>query len=38
MIAPRMTDQEYDVDHRGSRFYVRVNDRGRNFRLVSPPR
>ncbi len=32
-----MTDQEYDVDHRGSRFYIRVNDRGRNFRLVSAP-
>ena len=37
VIAPRMTDQEYDVDHRGSRFYVRVNDCGRNFRLVSAP-
>jgi oligopeptidase B len=34
LIAPRIHDQEYDVDHQGDSFYVRVNDRGRNFRLV----
>ncbi|HWR16367.1 MAG TPA: S9 family peptidase [Terriglobales bacterium] len=37
LIAPRVQDQEYDVDHRGDRFYIRVNDTGRNFRLVSAP-
>ena len=37
LIAPRVPDQEYSVDHRGGRFYIRVNDRGRNFRLVSAP-
>ena len=30
-------DREYDVDHHGDRFYIRVNDTGRNFRLVSTP-
>ena len=37
MIAPREKDREYDVDHRGDLFYIRVNDRGRNFRLVTAP-
>ena len=36
-VEPRQPDVEYDVDHRGDRFYVRVNDTGRNFRLVSAP-
>ncbi|MBI4543876.1 MAG: S9 family peptidase [Gemmatimonadetes bacterium] len=37
MIAPRRQGREYDVDHHGRRFYIRVNDTGRNFRLVSAP-
>ena len=37
MLAPRIQDQEYDVDHHGSFFYFRVNDTGRNFRLVKAP-
>ena len=37
MVAPRRQDREYDVDHRGDRFYIRVNDTGRNFRLVTAP-
>ncbi|MCU0256883.1 MAG: S9 family peptidase [Vicinamibacterales bacterium] len=36
-VEPRRPDVEYDVDHRGDRFYVRVNDTGRNFRLVTAP-
>jgi oligopeptidase B len=36
-IAPRIHDQEYEVDHHGESFYIRVNDTGRNFRLVSAP-
>jgi len=36
-IAPRVHDQEYDVDHHGGFFYLRVNDTGRNFRLVKAP-
>jgi oligopeptidase B len=36
-VAPRLPDQEYDVDHHGDRFYIRTNDAGRNFRLVSAP-
>ena len=37
LIAPRVQDQEYDVDHRGDQFYIRTNDTGRNFRLVAAP-
>ena len=35
MIAPRVDDQEYSVDHRDGLFYLRVNDTGENFRLVT---
>ncbi len=37
LVAPRVHEQEYDVDHHGDFLYVRVNDRGRNFRLVRAP-
>jgi len=36
-IAPRIHDQEYEVDHHGESFYIRVDDTGRNFRLVRAP-
>ena len=34
LVAPRIAEQEYDVDHHGDFFYIRVNDQGRTFRLV----
>ncbi len=37
LVAPRVAEQEYEVDHHGDHFYIRVNDTGRNFRLVSAP-
>jgi oligopeptidase B len=37
LVAPRIADQEYDVEHHGEVFYIRANDRGRNFRLVKAP-
>jgi len=37
LVAPRIPEQEYDVEHHGESFYIRVNDTGRNFRLVSAP-
>jgi oligopeptidase B len=37
LVAPRRADHEYDVEHGGGLFYVRTNDRGRNFRLVTAP-
>lgn len=37
LIAPRAPDIEYYVDHGGDRFYIRTNDRGRNFRIVTAP-
>jgi oligopeptidase B len=36
-IAPREHEHEYDVEHHADRFFVRTNDRGRNFRLVWAP-
>jgi oligopeptidase B len=35
MIAPRVDEQEYSVDHRNGLFYVRTNDVGKNFRVVT---
>ena len=37
LIAPREDNIEYYADHRNGLFYIRVNDRGRNFRLVTAP-
>jgi oligopeptidase B len=36
-IAPRQQDIEYYADHLGDQFYIRTNDKGRTFRLVSAP-
>ena len=36
-VAPRTQDREYYLDHRGASFWIRVNDKGRNFRLVIAP-
>ena len=35
VIAPREDDHEYSIDHRNGLWYIRTNDRGRNFRLVT---
>ncbi len=37
LIAERIDDQEYTVDHRKGRFYLRTNDTGKNFRVVTTP-
>jgi oligopeptidase B len=34
LIAPREKDREYEVDHRLGAFFLRINDTGRNFRVV----
>jgi oligopeptidase B len=36
-IEPRRENIEYYVDHREGLFFIRVNDAGRNFRLVTAP-
>jgi oligopeptidase B len=36
-LLPRVAEIEYDLDHHGKEFFVRINDRGRNFRLVRVP-
>jgi oligopeptidase B len=35
MIASRVDDQEYSVDHRDGLFYIRTNDVGKNFRVIT---
>jgi oligopeptidase B len=37
VMEPRKQDVEYYPDHNGDFFYLRVNDAGRNFRLVRAP-
>jgi oligopeptidase B len=37
IMEPRKQDVEYYPDHNGDLFYIRVNDTGRNFRLVKAP-
>jgi oligopeptidase B len=37
VIAPRADEQEYSVDHRDGLFYIRTNDAGKNFRVVTVP-
>ncbi len=37
VIEPRKQGVEYYPDHNGDSFYIRVNDTGRNFRLVRAP-
>ncbi len=37
VISPREPDHEYDIDHRGSLFYIRTNKGAKNFRVVTAP-
>jgi oligopeptidase B len=37
LVLKRRANIEYDVDHHGDHFYLRINDTGRNFRLVCAP-
>jgi oligopeptidase B len=37
VISPRQDELEYSVDHRNGQWFIRTNDRGRNFRLVTAP-
>ena len=37
IMEPRKQNVEYYPDHNGNFFYIRVNDAGRNFRLVKTP-
>ena len=36
-LIPRREGHEYFIDHRGDEFFIRTNDKGRNFRLVRAP-
>jgi oligopeptidase B len=37
LMHPREANHEYYADHHGDLFYIRTNDQGRNFRLVTAP-
>jgi oligopeptidase B len=35
VICPREDEHEYSIDHRNGLWFIRTNDKGRNFRLVT---
>jgi oligopeptidase B len=37
LVAEREDDHEYSIDHRNGLWFIRTNDAGRNFRLVTAP-
>ena len=37
VICPREDEHEYYLDHRNDLWFIRTNDMGRNFRLVTAP-
>ncbi|MGD0857768.1 MAG: S9 family peptidase [Terracidiphilus sp.] len=37
LISPRQDEHEYSIDHRNGLWFIRTNDGGRNFRLVTAP-
>jgi oligopeptidase B len=37
LIAPREDDHEYFIDHRNGLWFIRTNDQGRSYRLVTAP-
>ena len=37
LIAPREADQKYYVAHRRGQFYIRTNDKAKNYRIVTAP-
>jgi oligopeptidase B len=37
VVAPRRAGIEYYVEHHDDRFFIRTNDKGPNFRLVTAP-
>ena len=37
LLLPRRENHEYYADHLEDRFYIRTNDQGKNFRLVTAP-
>jgi oligopeptidase B len=37
LICPRQDEHEYSINHRNGLWFIRTNDRGRNFRLVTAP-
>ena len=37
VISPREGEHEYSIDHRNHLWFIRTNDKGRNFRLVTVP-
>ena len=37
LVAEREDEHEYAIDHRNGLWFIRTNDQGRNFRLVTAP-
>jgi oligopeptidase B len=37
LVHPREADHKYYVTHRGGQFYIRTNDKAKNYRVVTAP-
>jgi oligopeptidase B len=37
VLLERRDEHEYSIDHRNGQWFIRTNDKGRNFRLVTAP-
>jgi oligopeptidase B len=37
LVVAREDEHEYSIDHRNGLWFIRTNDKGRNFRLVTAP-
>src|SRR5580658_137958 len=37
VVSPREDEHEYSIEHRNGLWFIRTNDKGRNFRLVTAP-
>jgi oligopeptidase B len=37
LVAPRESDHKYFVSHRRGRFYIRTNDKAKNYQVVTAP-
>ena len=37
VVEPRSPDHKYFLDHRGGKFYIRTNDKAKNYKIVTAP-
>ena len=37
LVEPRSPDHKYFLEHRGDKFYIRTNDKAKNYKVVTAP-